>query len=392
MLRVFILYAENVHTPDTDISDAYCSAVFAGVKKRTKVIKNNVNPVWNEGFEWDLKGTPLDQSSELHVVVKDHETMGRNRFLGEAKVPLREVLATPSLSASFNAPLLDTKQQPTGASLVLQVSYTPLPGAVPLFPPPVPLEPSPTLPDLDMVADTGGEEDTEDQGLTGDEAEPFLDQSGTPGPGGPTTPRKLPSHPPPYHPGSKRKRSAPPSRKPLSDKQQDFQIRVQVIEGRQLPGVNIRPVVKVTAAGQTKRTRIHKGNSPLFNEVVDSLSLRTDALIGEFRMDVGTIYREPRHAYLRKWLLLSDPDDFSAGARGYLKASLCVLGPGDEAPLERKDPSEDKEDIEGNLLRPTGVALRGAHFCLKVFRAEDLPQSECGATPSPMGGRLLQLL
>lgn len=47
----------------------------------------------------------------------------------------------------------------------------------------------------------------------------------------------------------------------------DPQIRVQVIEGRQLPGVNIKPVVKVTAAGQTKRTRIHKGNSPVFNEV-----------------------------------------------------------------------------------------------------------------------------
>ncbi|XP_026307584.1 dysferlin-like [Piliocolobus tephrosceles] len=348
------------------------------------------------------------------------------RFLGEAKVPLREVLATPSLSASFNAPLLDTKKQPTGASLVLQVSYTPLPGAVPLFPPPTPLEPSPTLPDLDVVAgggqsraetwsllsdstmdtrysgkkwpapmDTGGEEDTEDQGLTGDETEPFLDQSG--GPGAPTTPRKLPLHPPPHYPGIKRKRSAPTSRKLLSDKPQDFQIRVQVIEGRQLPGVNIKPVVKVTAAGQTKRTRIHKGNSPLFNEtlffnlfdcpaelfdepifitVVDSRSLRTDALLGEFRMDVGTIYREPRHAYLRKWLLLSDPDDFSAGARGYLKTSLCVLGPGDEAPLERKDPSEDKEDIESNLLRPTGVALRGAHFCLKVFRAEDLPQMD----------------
>lgn len=38
------------------------------------------------------------------------------RFLGEAKVPLREVLATPSLSASFNALLLDTKKQPTGVS------------------------------------------------------------------------------------------------------------------------------------------------------------------------------------------------------------------------------------------------------------------------------------
>ena len=32
-----------------------------------------------QGFEWDLKGIPLDQGSELLVVVKDHETMGRNR-------------------------------------------------------------------------------------------------------------------------------------------------------------------------------------------------------------------------------------------------------------------------------------------------------------------------
>ncbi|NXU23064.1 DYSF protein, partial [Thalassarche chlororhynchos] len=34
------------------------------------------------------------------------------------------------------------------------------------------------------------------------------------------------------------------------------------------------------------------------------------------------------------------------------------------------------EDIEGNLLRPTGVTLRGAHFCLKIFKAEDLPQMD----------------
>uniref|UniRef100_G3U2T8 Dysferlin n=1 Tax=Loxodonta africana TaxID=9785 RepID=G3U2T8_LOXAF len=427
MLCCLLVRASNLPNVKKDRrSDPVASLTFRGVKKRTKVIKNSVNPVWNEVYTWEEGLVPQDRSVYVCVCVCEEESPEGNWFLGEAKVPLQEVLATPSLSASFNAPLLDTKKQPTGASLVLQVSYTPLPGAAPLFPSPTPLESSPTMPDLDVVAgggqsraetwsllsdstvdtrysgkkwqapvDTGGEEDTEDQGLTGDEAEPLLDQSNTQGPGAPTTPRKPPFHPPPYHSGSRRKRSS--RRKPLSDKPQDFQIRVQVIEGRQLPGVNIKPVVKVTAAGQTKRTRIHKGNSPLFNEtlffnvcespaqlfdepifitVVDSRSLRTDALIGEFRMDVGTIYREPRHAYLRKWLLLSDPDDFSVGARGYLKASLCVLGPGDEAPLERKDPSEDKEDIEGNLLRPTGVALRGAHFCLKVFRAEDLPQMD----------------
>uniref|UniRef100_A0A8C9G5Z1 Dysferlin n=1 Tax=Pavo cristatus TaxID=9049 RepID=A0A8C9G5Z1_PAVCR len=83
-----------------------------------------------------------------------------------------------------------------------------------------------------------------------------------------------------------------------------------------------------------------------------------------------------QHAILRRWLLLSDPEDFTAGAKGYLKVSLLVLGPGDEAPVEKKEVSEDKEDIEGNLLRPTGVTLRGAQFCLKIFKAEDLPQMD----------------
>lgn len=45
------------------------------------------------------------------------------------------------------------------------------------------------------------------------------------------------------------------------------EVRVRVIEARQLPGINIKPVVKVTVAGQTKRTRIRKGNNAVFDEV-----------------------------------------------------------------------------------------------------------------------------
>lgn len=44
--------------------------------------------------------------------------------------------------------------------------------------------------------------------------------------------------------------------------------------------------------------------------------------------------------------------------------------------MEKKEAAEEKEDIEGNVFKPPGVALRGAHFSLKVYRAEDLPQSE----------------
>uniref|UniRef100_A0A803WES8 Dysferlin n=1 Tax=Ficedula albicollis TaxID=59894 RepID=A0A803WES8_FICAL len=414
-------------------SDPVASLTFRGVKKRTKVIKNNVNPVWNEGFEWDLKGVPLDPDAELTVVVKDHETMGRNRFLGESRVPLRDVLGSPSLAASFSLPLLDSRRESTGASLFLQVSYIPPPGALPLFPPPAPPEPAPAAAELDTVtgenpslqihsleaknkqkktqknphkqknfpiatfpfsrrAETAGEEDTEDPEAAGD-TEPSA-SSGAPGSEPPSLPGK--PHPGNHIQGLKRRRRSSP-KKPLPNKPQDFQIRVRVIEARQLPGIQIRPVVKVTVAGQTRRTRIRKGNSPFFDEtfffnvfespselfdapifltVVDSRSFRTDSVIGEFRMDVETVYSEPKHAFRRKWLLLSDPEDFSAGAKGYLKVSACVLGPGDEAPLEKKEAAEDKEDIEANLLRPTGVTLRGAQFCLKIFKAEDLPQMD----------------
>ncbi|KAL8187136.1 UNVERIFIED_CONTAM: hypothetical protein K2H54_034151, partial [Gekko kuhli] len=144
------------------------------------------------------------------------------------------------------------------------------------------------------------------------------------------------------------------TRRALSNKPQDFQIRVRVIEGRQLCGNNIKPVVKVHICGQTHRTRIKRGNNPYFDEiffynihmtpselfdetisirVYDSYSLRADSLMGEFKIDIGYVYDEPGHAVMRKWLLLNDPEDTNSGAKGYLKVSMFVLGTGDEPPF-----------------------------------------------------------
>ncbi|XP_058480141.1 dysferlin isoform X2 [Solea solea] len=415
MLRVFILCAERLQTPDADISDAYCQVIYEGSKKKTKVIKNNPNPVWNEGFEWDLKGIPLDSGAELHCVVKDHEKMGRNRFLGECRLALRDVLNSPGLAASFTISLLDMKRNNTGATLTLQVSYSPPHGSLPPF---QPLSHSESLPhanpnvELDTVTmislDTLGEEDTESMLIleAPEDQEPDDGRSmvivGPQGPTGKESPTaQTPKRSPPSyntHGGlRKRRRGSSGQQKPLPNKPQDLQVRVRVIEARQLPGINIKPVVKITVGGQTKRTRIRKGNNPVFDEtffmnffetpsdlfdepifvtVCDSRSLRTDAVIGEFKLDVGTVYNEHRHCFLRKWLLLCDPDDLSAGVRGYLKVSLFVLAAGDEPPADKRECVEDKEDIEGNLLRPAGLSLRGATFTLRIFRAEDLPQMD----------------
>ncbi|XP_061566582.1 dysferlin isoform X5 [Cololabis saira] len=410
MLRCVVQRANNLRH-----SHPLASVTFRGSKKKTKVIKNNPNPVWNEGFEWDLKGTPLDFGAEVHCVVKDHEKMGRNRFLGECRLALRDVLNSPNLAASFTISLVDTKRNNTGATLTLQVSYIPPPGMAPIYQPPHQPEslphnnPGMEMDTVTMISlDTLGEEDTEsmimveppdDQGADDGRSMVIIGPQGPPGQESPTaqTPKRSP---PSYntHGGlRKRRRGGSSHTKQLPNKPQDIQIRVRVIEARQLPGINIKPVVKVAVSGQSKRTRIRKGNNPVFDEtfflnffetpsdlfnepifitVCDSRSLRTDAVIGEFKLDVGAVYNEHRHCFLRKWLLLCDPDDLSAGVRGYLKVSLFVLAAGDEPPADKRECVEEKEDIEGNLLRPAGLSLRGAVFTLRIFRAEDLPQMD----------------
>ena len=54
----------------------------------------------------------------------------------------------------------------------------------------------------------------------------------------------------------------------LSNKEEDFQIRVKVLSARQLSGSKLRPVVKVNVGkSPAQNTRIRKGSSPVWNKV-----------------------------------------------------------------------------------------------------------------------------
>ncbi|XP_030626227.1 myoferlin [Chanos chanos] len=374
MLKVVVESAKGIPKKTLGNPDPITSVVFRDDKKKTRAIDNELNPAWNEVLEFDLKGIPLDPSSFIDVVVKDYETIGKDKFIGSAKISLRELSngQTRSLPAK-NIALLNEKKQDIGATINLLIGYEPPASAIP--------NPNERV-DADAPAGET-EEGVDDSGDVGDGGDPTTPGAGpTPGQAGRPSQRIR---------GTRRKH------RPLANKPQDFQIRVRVIEGRQLPGNNIKPVVKVIACGQTHRTRSRRGNNPFFDEiffynvnmlpselfdefihlrVYNSYSLRSDSLMGEFKLDVGYLYDEPAHAIMRKWLLLSDPDDSSSGARGYLKVSMFIVGTGDEPPVEKREQNEEEDDIESNLLLPAGVTLRWATITLKIYRAEDMPQMD----------------
>ena len=72
--------------------DPYVQVLFSqGLKDRkTKTIKNTVNPSWNEEFGWEV---PHDKVSELTVTLRvfDDDKLSKDDPLGEIVVPLWQV-------------------------------------------------------------------------------------------------------------------------------------------------------------------------------------------------------------------------------------------------------------------------------------------------------------
>lgn len=388
MLKVTVQRASDL--PDVDTfgkSDPYVKISFQGNEQKTEVQDNTLDPVWNQDLQWDLAGKPLSPDDMLSVQVKDYEKVKiMRKVLGKVEVPLGELLSNKEIERTYD--LVDGKNNPTLGKLMLKLQYQAPPGS----------EPSGGGEEGGGEEEAGGEEGDEDE-----EEEEGGEEGGAPGlPGQPKKKRK------------RRKRSRRGGRK-WSTKVQDFQIRVRVIEGRQLLGSNIHPVVRVTVNGQQRETTVKKStNKPVYNqtffynfhlseaelfdelltlEVFNSRKLRSDSLLGSFECDIGGIFEMKGHAFVRKWVLLSAPADKDEDEEegkskrsrggdtpaGYLKITAMVLGPGDEPPpAASAEPKDTEDDIESNLLMPVGVTRQSAVFTLKVYQAEDLPQMDTG--------------
>ncbi|CAB1335532.1 unnamed protein product [Coregonus sp. 'balchen'] len=196
------------------------------------------------------------------------------------------------------------------------------------------------------------------------------------------------------------KRSKPDIKmEPSAGRPVDYQVSVTIVEARQLVGLNMDPVVCVEIGDDKKYTQMKEStNCPYYNEyfvfdfhvpsdvmfdkilklsVIHSKNLlRSGTLVGSFKLDVGTVYSQPEHQFFHKWALLSDPDDITAGCKGYIKCDIAVVGKGDNIKTPHKATETDEDDIEGNLLLPEGVPTerQWARYYVKIYRAEGLPK------------------
>ncbi|KAK4319224.1 hypothetical protein Pmani_009818 [Petrolisthes manimaculis] len=380
-LAIQVVSAANLQNLETlGTSDPYVTIIFQGDKKKTEVKKGTLEPEWNESLQWDLpsKGPRPDEC--IDITVKDYERLGRNKLLGKATIALRNVVhAAPGTPLNYELGLLDASDSPTVGTLKLVVSYKPPGGSG--------AKGRPAVGGVGAVA-VGATSAGRSANLTAtDMGADAIPDVGVDGVGAVGVM--------PHLPQQQQQRN----RDRLSNAKTKFQVRVRVVEGRQLLGANMNPVCRVSLDGHARQTRVHKGtNTPWFDQifffqvdkipselmedflefkVCNSCGIRASTTIGAFKFEVGMVYDQAEHAVLNRWLVLANPDEPTPTVQGYLKVSVAVLGPGDLCPDMAARQSE-QDDVEANLLWSAGVHLQPATFVLSVYCAQNLPRMDAG--------------
>ena len=107
-------------------------------------------------------------------------------------------------------------------------------------------------------------------------------------------------------------------------------------------------------------------------EIFDDKMIGSEALIGDFELDIMNIYHSENHLISHKWLALSNFEKGLSEIKGYVMISANVITSGDEA-LELTDyqPSEDP-DSEPKVLMPPHLTTKPWQMKISLVRAEGL--------------------
>ncbi|XP_047063011.1 C2 and GRAM domain-containing protein At1g03370-like [Lolium rigidum] len=94
-LTVRVIGARNLRAMDFNgFSDPYVKLQVGKQRFKTKVVKMNLNPEWDQEFSWVV----ADVREVLKLDVYDEDMIGTDDFLGQVTVPLEDILAAEDLS------------------------------------------------------------------------------------------------------------------------------------------------------------------------------------------------------------------------------------------------------------------------------------------------------
>eukprot|EP01120_Amphizonella_sp_Union-15-10_P013982 TRINITY_DN6614_c0_g1_i2.p1 TRINITY_DN6614_c0_g1~~TRINITY_DN6614_c0_g1_i2.p1 ORF type:complete len:129 (-),score=26.44 TRINITY_DN6614_c0_g1_i2:26-412(-) len=93
-------------------SDPYIVLNCDGRIRQTDVVKKNLNPSWNQTFEFEFDKKHIKNPPDLEVSCFDKETIGKDKEIGTFKVPLKGMFKSDKYDEWFE--LKDKKGKETG--------------------------------------------------------------------------------------------------------------------------------------------------------------------------------------------------------------------------------------------------------------------------------------
>jgi len=99
LVHVVVENAKGVRNADIGgKSDPYCEAIIQGLSRKTNVIDNDLNPVWNTNFAFFTQNMP----NSIDFKLWDQDDMGKDDPLGDCQLELKQYFKTGEL---YDGPL-----------------------------------------------------------------------------------------------------------------------------------------------------------------------------------------------------------------------------------------------------------------------------------------------
>ena len=89
LIKVNVVRGTNLVVRDMVTSDPYVILALGHQSVKTRVIKNNLNPVWNESLMLSIP----DHIPPLKVLVYDKDTFKADDYMGEAEIDIQPLVS-----------------------------------------------------------------------------------------------------------------------------------------------------------------------------------------------------------------------------------------------------------------------------------------------------------